>query len=102
MRSIWAVVVACLVAVAGVRPIEKTSLDSDHIAKLARAHAALPVMSRRDRDHRPDVQLPAATLPEPLAATPPRASIELELHAARIAAVSATRTPRSSRGPPHA
>jgi len=102
MRSIWAVVVACLVAVAGVRPIERTALDRDHIAKLAQAHTALPVVGRRDRDHRPDLQLPAATLPEPLAATPLRVSIDFELHAARIAAVSAPRTPRSSRGPPHA
>jgi len=102
MRSIWAVVVACLVAVAGVRPIQKTALDRDHIAKLAQAHAGLPVLARRDRDHRPDVQLPAATLPELLAASPARASIEIDVHAALIAAVSAPRTSRSSRGPPHA
>lgn len=104
MRSIWAVVVACLVAVAGVRsaPSQRTAFERDHGAKLVQAHAALPVLARRDRDSRPDLQLPAATLPELLAPVPPRISIELVLHAARVAAVSTPRLPRSSRGPPTA
>jgi hypothetical protein len=41
-------------------------------------------------------------LPELAVAAPPRVAIDLVLHAARVAWVSAPRTPRSSRGPPHA
>jgi len=102
MRSIWAVVVACLVAVAGVRPAERTALDRDHVSKLVRAHAALPVLARRDRDRRPDLQLPAAMLPEPTSSVRSAVSVEFVLHAARVAAASPVRTPRSSRGPPRA
>jgi predicted RNase H-like nuclease len=104
MRSIWAVVVACLVAVAGVRPIERAAHDRnrDHGARLVAANTARAVLARRDRDHRPDLQLPAAMLPELAAAAPPRVAIDLVLQAARVASVSAPRTPRSSRGPPRA
>ena len=104
MRSIWAVVVACLVAVAGVRPVERITRDrnADHGATLAAATAARAILARRDGDHRPDLQLPAATLPDLGAPPPPRVAIDLVLHAARVAWVSAPRTPRSSRGPPRA
>jgi predicted RNase H-like nuclease len=104
MRSIWAVVVACLVAVAGVRPIERAAHDRNHDrgARLVAANAARAVLARRDRDHRPELQLPAATLPELAVAAPPRVAIDLVLHAARVAWVSGPRTPRSSRGPPRA
>ncbi|HET9987826.1 MAG TPA: hypothetical protein VFQ65_04885 [Kofleriaceae bacterium] len=102
MRSIWAVVVACLVAVAGVRPIERTALDRDRGVTLTSAHPALPVLARRDRDHRPDLQLPPATLPALVGTSPPPLALELELHAARVAAITAPRLPRSSRGPPFA
>jgi hypothetical protein len=104
MRSVWVVVVACLVAVAGVRPVERARVDRehDHGSTLARANAALPVLARRDRDQRPDLQLPVATVPPVAKSVPPRVAIVLVLHAARIAAVSAPRTPRSSRGPPRA
>jgi hypothetical protein len=62
MRSIWAVVVACLVAVAGVRPIELAAhdRDDDRGTSLAQATAARAVLARRDGEHRPDLQLPAA------------------------------------------
>jgi hypothetical protein len=104
MRSIWAVVVACLVAVAGVRPAERVTRDrnDDRGATLASATAARPVLARRDPDHRPELQLPAATLPELATLAPPRVAIDLVLHAARVAWISAPRTPRSSRGPPRA
>jgi hypothetical protein len=104
MRSIWAVVVACLVAAAGVRPVERVTRDHDRDrgATLASATAARAVLARRDRDHRPDLQLPAATLPELAVAAPPRVAIDLVLHATRVAWISAPRTPRSSRGPPRA
>ena len=100
MRSIWAVVVACLVAVAGVRPIQRSKLDHDHGTTLAPASAARPVLARRDRYQ--DLQLPPATLPDLVGAPPPSFSIDLVLHAARVAAIIAPRTPRSSRGPPNA
>lgn len=102
MRSIWAVVVACLVAVAGVRPIQRSKPDHDRGTTLAPASAGRPVLARRDRDHHPDLQLPAATLPDLVGALPPPLAIDLVLHAARVAAISAPRTPRSSRGPPNA
>lgn len=102
MRSIWAVVVTCLVAVASVRPTERTALDRDHVATLAQAHAALPVLARRDRDRHPDVQLPTAMLPELATWAPPVVTIEVVFHAARVAAASPVPTPRSSRGPPRA
>ena len=104
MRSIWAVVVACLVAVAGVRPVELAAhdRDGDRGTSLVQATAARAVLARRERDHRPDLQLPAATLPDLTPAVPPRVAIDLVLHAARVATVSAPPTPRSSRGPPHA
>ena len=100
MRSVWAVVVACLVAVAGVRPIERIDRDHDRGATWAPANAARAVLARRDRDRRPDLQLPVAALPDLVEAVPPQVAIELVLHAARGAAVSVTRTPRTSRGPP--
>lgn len=102
MRSIWALVVTCLVAVASVRPAQRAALDRDHIATLAQAHAALPALARRDRDRQPDLQLPAAILPQAASIAPPTVSIEVVVGAARVAAVSPARTPRSSRGPPRA
>ncbi|MEO6772578.1 MAG: hypothetical protein ABI467_06085 [Kofleriaceae bacterium] len=107
MRSICAVIVACLVAVAGVRPIDAAQLERaqrDRSATFAPADAALAVLARRDRGHGQgaDVQLPIATLPVVAGLAPLRLTIELELEAPRSFAVTAPPTPRSSRGPPNA
>jgi hypothetical protein len=101
MRWIWAIVIACLVAATGVRPIELTPRTSDESTQLASAPAALPVMSgRRAHAHARVLHLPVATAPEVPALDVPRIAVLVVLRDAHSASSTITVSSRSSRGPP--
>lgn len=100
MRWFWALTVAALVVVAGVRPVEPVVREPERAAHLAPAHAALPVLARRDRDRLPDLQLPVFA---PVAVTevvPPRVAVVVAIPVRVAAPAVAFVSPRSSRGPP--
>jgi hypothetical protein len=100
MRWFWALTVAALVAVAGVRPVEPVFREPDRAAHLAPAHTALPVIARRDRDRLPDLQLPVVA---PVAVTevmPPRVAVVVSLSVRVAVPAVAVVSSRSSRGPP--
>jgi hypothetical protein len=101
MRWIWAVVIACLVAATGVRPIELTPRTSDESSKLASSPTALAVMAGRRAHARAPLQhLPVATIPEVPALDVPRAAVLVVLRDAHAASPTIEFSSRSSRGPP--
>ena len=101
MRWIWGLVIACLVAATGVRPIELTPRSSDEIAKLVRSPAALPVMAgRRAAAHNPKLHLPLAALPDLPALAVPRQSVFVALRDGHTSLHAIWISSRSARGPP--
>ncbi|MEO8843509.1 MAG: hypothetical protein ABI591_19420 [Kofleriaceae bacterium] len=101
MRWIWSVVIACLVAATGMRPIEPTPRTSDQSSELASSPAALPVVAGRRADsHLPVLHLPVATVPEVPALDVPRVAVLVVLRDAHPASSTIEASTRSSRGPP--
>jgi len=101
MRWIWAVVIACLVAATGVRPIELAPRTSDQSSKLAAAPAALPVMAgRRDHSRTPTLHIPVGAVPAVPALDMPRVAVLVVLRDAHAASSTIWFSSRSSRGPP--
>jgi hypothetical protein len=100
MRTFWALTVAALVAMAGVRPAEAVLREPDRAAHLAPAHAALPVLARRDRDRLPDLQLPVFAPTAVTEVVPPRVAVVSILPTVVAAPAIVAVSPRSSRGPP--
>ena len=101
MRWIWGLVIACLVAATGVRPIELTPRTSDEVAKLVRSPAALPVMAgRRTSSHDPKLHLPLAVLADVPALAVPKQSVLVALRDAHASSHAIWISSRSSRGPP--
>ena len=99
MRWIWAIVIACLVAATGVRPIELTPRTADE--SLAASPAALPVIAgRRAHAHAPLQHLPVATIPAVPALDVPRVAVLVVLRDAHPASSTIEFSSRSSRGPP--
>jgi hypothetical protein len=101
MRWIWAVVIACLVAATGVRPIELTPRTADESTKLASSPAALPVMAgRREHTRAPMLHVPVGAMPEVPALDTPRVAVLVVLRDAHTASSTIEFSSRSSRGPP--
>lgn len=100
MRWFWALTVAALVAMAGVRPAAPIAHDTDRAAQLETAHALLPAIARRDRGHAPDLQLPLAVVPAVTEVIPPPTSVVEVVSVAVVAPAIPFSSPRSSRGPP--
>lgn len=101
MRWIWAVVIACLVAATGMRPIELTPRTADESSKLASSPAALAVMAgRREHSRAPILHPTVGTLPEVPALDVPRVAVLVVLRDAHAASSTIEVSSRSSRGPP--
>jgi len=100
MRMFWALTVAALVAMAGMCPAEPVFREPDRAAQLAPAHAALPVLARRDRDRLPDLQLPVFAPAAVTEVVPPRVAVVVSVFGVIAAPAVAAVSPRSSRGPP--
>jgi hypothetical protein len=101
MRWIWSVVIACLVAATGLRPIELTPRTADESTKLAATPAALPVMAgRRDHSRTPGLHSPVGAVPEVPAFDVPRVAVLVVLRDAHTASSTIEFSSRSSRGPP--
>jgi hypothetical protein len=99
MRSVCVLVIACLVAAAGVRPLTVEHRDP-RASHIAAAPAALVVLARRDAPHAPEQRLsPCVLVATPVIAAPvAMASDDVRPLATRIAAC-ALETP-CARGPP--
>jgi hypothetical protein len=101
MRWIWAVVIACLVAATGVRPIELAPRTADESTSLAASPTALPVMAGRRMHARASLlHLPVGAVPEVPALDVPRVAVLVVLRDAHLASSTIELTSRSSRGPP--
>jgi hypothetical protein len=98
VRWIWAVVVACLVAAAPVRPAP--ARDSREVA-IEAAAKALPVAThRRDGAHAPELRL-VAIAPAIVALVEPPMVFALDVERAKPAAPQRSwSASRSARGPP--
>ncbi len=100
MRWFWTLVVACLVAVAGVRPPGLVHREPDRGATLGPATAAVPALVRRARARVPDHALPTVVVPEPAVRVAPRVAALGGVAGARVPPAVVSSTARSSRGPP--
>lgn len=103
MRWMWTLVVCCLVAASGARPVQPEVRDP-YSSQTARLDAAplhdLALTTRRDTAHAPDVRLPPFVLIAPAKiASPVRVAVACE---ARVLAhrCAPPVTTCSARGPP--
>lgn len=99
----WTLVVCCLVAVGGARPVQADTRDpyASPTSRIDAAPAQIPALAtRRDTAHAPDVRLPPFVLITPTTiASPARVAVTCDPPdlAPRIALVVAA---CSARGPP--
>ncbi|HEY5927704.1 MAG TPA: hypothetical protein VIV11_38730 [Kofleriaceae bacterium] len=101
MRLVWVLVCACLVAVAGVRPLRAERRDP-HTARVDVAPVTVAVVGRRQTTHVPDLRLAAFIVAEtPSIAVPVMVALGKAWQLASPAAPSGTDT-YCARGPPDA
>lgn len=100
MRSIWALVVACLVAVTGMHPETWDRSRNEENQKVSPA-PALPVLAGRRETHRvPELTAPVATVPVVASLDAPCISALVLLRTARVVPHAAPLSSCSARGPP--
>gem|GEM_PF-4186718 len=103
MRSIWAIVVACLVAATGMRPPEISFQDrsrNEEKQKCSPSHALRVLAGRRATHRAPELTAPVATVPVVASLDAPRIGALVLLRTARVVPRVAPLSSRSSRGPP--